>query len=96
MDIIYNAHQYAWRQHINNETYLILFGNQEADWECTKEELKSYWTKAIRCSKYKLYGDITLLYKGKIIRACHNLEKKITEKNVQYKCQYNKYPYKES
>ena len=62
MNTIYNAWQYFYIGSATKDTYLILFGNREEGWECTKEELKECWGKAIRLSKYRTFGDVTLIY----------------------------------
>ena len=52
--------------------YVIIFGNLENGYGCKTEELKEVWTTAIRNSKTKAFGDISLYRNGKLIRAIHN------------------------
>lgn len=95
METIFNAWQYSWKVHPQKDTYLILFGNREEGWQCSHEELKTYWRMAVKNSKYRHYGDVTLLYKGQIIRSVHNFQRKILDKSTPYYCHYTKNAYKE-
>lgn len=80
-----------YSEYNNLEDYMIVFGNREEGWNCSKEELSLMWSKAIRCSKYRYYGDLTLFYKSKLIRGLHNAIEKLLDKNIQYPCFYNIY-----
>jgi len=71
--------------------YVIMFGNLEHGWVCTKDELKEFWGKAIRSSQNRHFGDVTLLYNGKLIRSINNANVKILDKEVRYKYNCNKY-----
>ena len=91
MKVIHNAHEIneSYTKEHSNE-YIILFGNSEFGWAVVKDELKKYWGIAIRNGQHQRVGDITLIFNGNWIRAGHNLEKKITNKNTQYPCFYRK------
>ena len=71
--------------------YMIVFGNQEHGWNCSKEELSRIWKISIRNSKFKYWGDVSLIYKGKLIRSLHNAIEKILDKDIIYPCHYNIY-----
>ncbi len=97
MKTINNASKIVHSRDINKlwesnqlQDYLIVFGNQESGWNFSYDELKLLWSKAIRCSRYKLYGDVYLWYKCNCIRCIHNADEKILNKEVQYKYQRDK------
>ncbi len=73
--------------------YLILFGNRNEGWNVTKEELPFYWKLAVKSSSHVSYGDVTLLYKNKLIRTVNNFNNRLLDKSATYKCIYKKYNY---
>ncbi len=75
------------------EDYFILFGNREEGWNLSKEELKKFWRKAVKLSAYRSYGDVTLMYRGELIRAVNNFHMPLLDKSYRYKCTYKKYKY---
>lgn len=95
MDTIYNVYQVNKSSH-HYKDYFILFGNSDIGWNVTKEELKEYWIKAVKASKSTRVGDVTLMYKGRLIRAVNNFEVRLLDKTNKYKCSYNKYKYEKT
>ena len=74
------------------EDYFIVFGNSEIAWNVSKEELKEYWVRAVKCSaSTRSFGDVTLFYRSKLIRAVNNFNIRLLDKGTQFKCQYKKY-----
>lgn len=92
MNTIFNVYSILdkYTKYNNLDDYMIVFGNREEGWNCNKEELPRLWSIAIRNSKTRYYGDVTLFYKEKLIRALHNAEKRLLWKG-DFLCFYNVY-----
>lgn len=72
--------------------YYCTFGNiPMRHYKYLKETLKRFWKRMCQYSYSNRVGDVSLFYKEKLIRGCWNWNKKITDKDIKYKCQYHKY-----
>lgn len=91
METLYNIYHID-KSSKRHKDYFIVFGNASHGWNCDKNELKEYWKKAVKCSaNSRYYGDVSLFYKNKIIRAVNNFNIRLLDKKAKYKCQYKKY-----
>jgi hypothetical protein len=89
MNTIFNGYQVNKKTLTND--YLILFGNREEGWNCTYDELKEFWIKAVKMSASIRVGDVSLYYKGKLIRGVNNFNRRILDKSDNFICKYYKH-----
>lgn len=86
--------QNTYEEDLSKYEYVVRFGNAYFGYACSKDMLRKVWHDCIIHSMQQYPGDISLHYKGKIIRAMNNAEVKILTKDVRYPYYVRKWEYK--
>ncbi len=81
----------TYNEDLSKYEYAVRFGNAYWGWGCNKDQLKKLWAHCIRLSRSQYPGDVSLFYKGQLIRSMWNGEIKILNKEHRYPYTVNKY-----